>query len=591
MNGISQRRGQAAQVDDDSQGKTRRIPSKRWIVSVLFLVFAAASLLFAASRPKPAQSVNGGDSSLRGNAVFNELMAIGAGTSKALPQERPALDLSKQHSTWLEYHSELESRSPEQRAVPANKKPKNAKNPKTEKVAEPGDTQDHAWIVFSTSCNGYQDWQSLLLAWSAQQVGHKAPVTRLASGCTEEEQTVLEQFYSENDVAGLRLHFSPKIVMPDGSYYKYANKPNALHHWLQHANPPVPDDAVIALLDPDMVLLKPIPSTFRATDLRSGYKKNDFSYRYAGSEPFKVRTGFPLAQQYGIGPKWTTFNRAYICGKGSPCIGMKFGAQSPADAEKDKYMVNDFSVGPPYLATKPDFVRISKSWSEFTPRVHEEFNNLLTEMYGYSLAAAHHKLPHTVLRNLMVSDTAMNGQEGWEELESVMEGGSTCSSDLLETKRYGPKTPYVMHYCHPEATVDGFMWSKHRVPLDIFTCEKPLLKMPSLDALKATPQQVTASRTPQNQQMSNTDYRRHSFIVCVLYSKVNAALRAFKAQNCAKQGKVANLQEGLLILRNDQPCPVNLAAGEECFTEPAKKKLDRILKKQRIEVEKKVKKP
>ena len=139
----------------------------------------------------------------------------------------------------------------------------------------------------------------MLLAWTAQQVGHTAPVTRLASGCTKEEQTILEHFYAENDVAGLRIHFSPKIVMPDGSYYKYANKPNALHHWLQHADPPVPDDAVIALLDPDMVLLKPIPSIFKAKDLRSGYKKNDFSYRYPGSEPFKVRTGFPLAQQYG----------------------------------------------------------------------------------------------------------------------------------------------------------------------------------------------------------------------------------------------------------------------------------------------------
>ena len=142
MNGISQRRGQAGQVDDDSQGKTRHSPAKRWIASVLFLVFTAAALLFVLIRPKPAQNVNGGDSGLVGDAVFNELMTIGASTSDALPQERPAHDLPEQHSAWLED------------AVPANKKPKKEKKPKNEKVAELSGTQDHAWIVFSTSCNG-----------------------------------------------------------------------------------------------------------------------------------------------------------------------------------------------------------------------------------------------------------------------------------------------------------------------------------------------------------------------------------------------------------------------------------------------------
>ena len=151
----------------------------------------------------------------------------------------------------------------------------------------------------TTLCLRYQDWQSELLAWSAHRVGHHAAVTRIASGCTEAEQKRLAQRYAENDVAGLRVHFAPKKLMPNGQYYKYANKPTGLHHWLVHADPPVPDDAVIVLLDPDMVLVKPFPAVFKHTDARTTYRNNDFSARYPGTKPFRVKNGFPLGQKYG----------------------------------------------------------------------------------------------------------------------------------------------------------------------------------------------------------------------------------------------------------------------------------------------------
>jgi hypothetical protein len=38
----------------------------------------------------------------------------------------------------------------------------------------------------------------------------------------------------------------------------FYNKPWGLKHWLENASPPVPEDAIVALLDPDMVLMRPI---------------------------------------------------------------------------------------------------------------------------------------------------------------------------------------------------------------------------------------------------------------------------------------------------------------------------------------------
>ena len=43
-----------------------------------------------------------------------------------------------------------------------------------------------------------------------------------------------------------------------GRFYKYANKPLGMMHWLLHAEDPVPPDATVALIDPDMFFLRPL---------------------------------------------------------------------------------------------------------------------------------------------------------------------------------------------------------------------------------------------------------------------------------------------------------------------------------------------
>ena len=52
-------------------------------------------------------------------------------------------------------------------------------------------------VVFSTDCSGYQNWQTLLLFHSAQVVGQKGRITRIASGCDETQQAELTALYKK----------------------------------------------------------------------------------------------------------------------------------------------------------------------------------------------------------------------------------------------------------------------------------------------------------------------------------------------------------------------------------------------------------
>ena len=52
-------------------------------------------------------------------------------------------------------------------------------------------------VIFSTDCNPYQDWQSLFVFHSAYTVGQPGPITRIASGCNEEQQKKLKDLYGK----------------------------------------------------------------------------------------------------------------------------------------------------------------------------------------------------------------------------------------------------------------------------------------------------------------------------------------------------------------------------------------------------------
>ncbi len=98
-------------------------------------------------------------------------------------------------------------------------------------------------------------------------------------------------------------------------------------------------------------------------------------------------------------------------------------------------------------------------------------------MYAYSMAAAHEKLPHLQLDNYMVSNVESGG-EGWDWVDAL---DSVCIPPN-EKGIYYPNDPMptVIHFCQTYRGGD-LMYTKRRVPKDIFKCDSPLLVEPTAD--------------------------------------------------------------------------------------------------------------
>jgi hypothetical protein len=162
------------------------------------------------------------------------------------------------------------------------------------------------------------------------------------------------------------------------------------------------------------------------------------------------------------------FNRKEICEPDSPCL-----LTTPEFGSKH------FSVGPPYLLHRDDMLRIADSWTRYAPKVHDQYPELLAEMYAYSIAAAHEKLPHLQLSNYMVSNVYMSDEdEGWPMVDALTD---VCAQPHHGIYFPGQKLPSLLHFCQTYRTGD-MGWAKRRPQLlNIFSCDSPLLLEPRSD--------------------------------------------------------------------------------------------------------------
>lgn len=273
-------------------------------------------------------------------------------------------------------------------------------------------------IVFSTDCSGYQHWQSIALWYAAQFAGQIGPITRVASGCSPQQQEVISEEWRRIDRSNrFRVHFTPPMELP--GRYKYSNKPGGLLHWLLHAHPPIAEPFV-ALIDPDMLLYRPLTTRLAegltpASRANKAGKAQEELHDEGGvgqiltvasvtpveSLPPRVALGQPAGQHFGIGGQWSramsksarpgsawaSFSKEHVCGVGAPCTHT-----SNHDAD------HLYAAGPVYLAHVDDWRRVAEAWWDFVPRVHEQYPQLLAEMYAFTMAVANLTLPWNLVR-------------------------------------------------------------------------------------------------------------------------------------------------------------------------------------------------
>ncbi len=229
-------------------------------------------------------------------------------------------------------------------------------------------------VIFSTDCSSYQHWQSYLVYYSAYKVRQPGHVTRIASGCNEEETAAIQEWFEKHvQPMSTRFHLTltPKFSSVKNQTtgeevgdYKFFNKPLGLKYWLENSayfHLTSQQDDIVILIDPDMVLMRPITSDFgneQETVISKKRKENILATR--------VQHGIPFAQAYGLGVQWESFDLDKIAGPDSP-------AKLVTKEDGRLY----YPVGPPYIATARDIYAIAQKWTEFVPHVHAQYPHLL----------------------------------------------------------------------------------------------------------------------------------------------------------------------------------------------------------------------
>ena len=337
-------------------------------------------------------------------------------------------------------------------------------------------------VVFSTSCSDQQNWESYVFFYHARRVRQRGSVTRIASGCTSREAEALRdmhlqhiaplEIHDERLEQSFRLHLTPdysRVRLSGGTLpYKYMNKPYGLRHWMEHElrlgwtadnttiTTPFSEhdsstanhqqeqsakhqqilDGIVILMDPDMILLRPIGHDFSSAE----------ELWVDGEKPAitKVTHGHPIAQQDGyLNNEWIKLNSSYITQ--DPTI------TRPAWSEGPKH----WNTGPPYLATVSDMYKIVSLWTETAPRTLDVYPKLFAEMYGFIWATVMLKLPFALTKSIVVSTTESIDREGWAFVDAI-DDADICRVPVTATSYLAggnhppphlPTLPVGLHYC------------------------------------------------------------------------------------------------------------------------------------------------
>jgi peptidyl serine alpha-galactosyltransferase len=303
------------------------------------------------------------------------------------------------------------------------------------------------------------------------------------------------------------------------------NKPFGVKSWLENVlqmnatddgttRPKGVEDGVIILMDPDMILLRPITHDF---------SNQDVIWVEENPATTMVKHGYPMAQQDGyLDNQWMHINGSFVTG--DPKIPRPKGKDGPIH----------WNTGPPYLATVKDMYEISKLWVEYAPRVDHIHPGLFAEMQGFIWATFKLNLPHTLIKSIVVSDTPGQHREGWAYIDNLPDTEVCVPSKAITA------LPIGLHYCKRYGLGPDFFISKYRIKKNFLTCEQNLLMPPPRNIhtmydyfIKPPPSHGKPIEHEERTIFKNPNQaKREAFMLCGLIEAFNEAASYFKTHNC-----------------------------------------------------------
>lgn len=399
-------------------------------------------------------------------------------------------------------------------------------------------------VIFSTGCSLQQDWESYVFFYHAYKVNQPGNVTRLVSGCTPKEERKLRNFHQEKiRTMSDRFHvfFTRNFGRESSVFkedYKYNNKPNSIYLWMkdilgmdQENRTKDIDDGIILLLDPDMILLRPLLHDFTDQEMIYPSKEKDGASLPPNGSTRIVQHGMPMAQQDGyLSDEWMKFNVSYITQ----------GGTFPSFRKHDGPFY--WNSGPPYLSTVRDMWKMVFLWKDYVPRVYEEYPKLFAEMYGLIIAAVHLNLPHTLVQSIVVSEIDTEDREGWKFVDAL------ADEEVCNVKSWSnnPRMPIVLHYCGRYG-LGKFFFSKYRLKKKYLSCETPLLTMPPPNAHQILnywarpPPDRGQSHEMTVKHITKGKAKREAFMLCGLIHSINEAARYYKTNHCNGNGNFSEV--------------------------------------------------
>eukprot|EP01084_Bolivina_argentea_P159981 278632_1 len=387
-------------------------------------------------------------------------------------------------------------------------------------------TWDDVHIVFTTGCNGYQNWQSETLLYSWARIQHPGRITRIIAGCKNDKERVLANTTAvPNDDNRILFYFvadytpsanDSKGVKPGQRPFHYFNKPHGMHVWIKDQFDDIYEN-VIVLLDPDMIILRPFLFHIESEAHKWAQWQNDETAdSFDGKvRDMWVREGHPVSQKYGIGAKWAPWKG--FCDDRESC--------HPSSRDAWKY----YSIGPPYIMHKNDWAKITPLWVQYSPLAleYEPQPSILAEMYSYVIACAYYGLQHQYLFSMVSDPGSSPSMENVDNLNWAFVGGNSDVKD-----RYHEF--HIIHYCQGfwlgetrnEGTIrnGGWNWHKGHVPQEIlYECEIPLLVL-----LDDEDEELIAMYKRRDKSKDD----RHYWVLYHIYKYVDQALANYRLKFC-----------------------------------------------------------